>query len=307
MPELNRPRRVKLAGWRGIAGNEPDPNSNFIGCWRRIERASAHRSEMMRLWEEFMDEEPYEASLRGDDNGVFRLIFDPEPLPVEMSLLLGEFLYQLRACLDHVVYVTAIAESGQNPPPSPRLLEFPICETETSWASSSRKIAPLSAAHQSIIESVQPYRYDNPKDNALYWLNDLARIDRHRLPHLTAIRPVGVNPLVKTGRDGATVDFLDEDPLPGDVEMIANFVVTPYQTGDDVLANPNGELLLELPEMAQRAAETEFIRDHELGDRLFNMEESIECVVARIERSLEDRTAEPWQTLLDGAEAGAGN
>ncbi|MDT5258885.1 MAG: hypothetical protein QOD10_3965 [Mycobacterium sp.] len=47
-------------------------------------------------------------------------------MPVQLSTLFGEWLYLLRAALDGIVYHLAVRDSGQNPPPAERSLQFPV-------------------------------------------------------------------------------------------------------------------------------------------------------------------------------------
>ena len=112
-----------------------------------------------------------------------------EPLPEDLEL--GEFLYQLRAALDGAVYASAIQDSGQNPPPKPSSIEFPICERKKEWAKQSRKIPQSNAGRQRFIEVTQPINEPALESSLLVlnsnrclrFLNELARIDRHRRLH----------------------------------------------------------------------------------------------------------------------------
>jgi hypothetical protein len=63
---------------------------------------------------------------------------------VRLALDLGEFLYQLRAALDACIHQAAILESGKDPHPDEKALEFPICVSSEEFKNSGWKIRPLA-------------------------------------------------------------------------------------------------------------------------------------------------------------------
>ncbi|TFV79400.1 hypothetical protein E4P39_01815 [Blastococcus sp. CT_GayMR19] len=108
-----------------------------------------------------------------------------KPLPAELSLTFGEFLYNLRAALDNCLYAVAIIDSGQSPPPNATLLEWPITLTPVNWRNNARRLAGLAPEIRQALEHIQPYNAEAPDWNCLRILHDLARLDRHRALHLT--------------------------------------------------------------------------------------------------------------------------
>ena len=75
---------------------------------------------------------------------------------------------------------------GGTPPPGEHVLQF-LSGTPESWRRNAYHVSPLSEKHRTWIESVQPYvGTDDPTERGIYWLNHLARLDRHR-----ALRVVG--------------------------------------------------------------------------------------------------------------------
>src|SRR4051794_33269722 len=172
----------------------------------RLERAEMHHREFGRIWNEFLtggepvavnesrvleataiEHQPYVPFVRVDANGKGEIHVDPVDFPGdELALEFGEFLYQLRAALDSLVYETAIVVSGQDPPPNAEQLEFPIRPSEASFKNAAGKIAPRAEHHKIWIEDIQPYRAEYETEGlgvsakALNAINDLARKDRHR-------------------------------------------------------------------------------------------------------------------------------
>jgi hypothetical protein len=165
----------------------------FAKCYARIERSVAHSNQMSEIWNGIAAEEVSEFEVTVSDDGRGSLWLHPKlrAWPQGMELELGEYLYQLRAALDGAVYASAIEDSGSNPPPNPSGTEFPICKDRKEWNGKARKIACLNPGRQRFIQLMQPfeepviecqYRIAN-FNRSLRFLNDLARLDRHRRLH----------------------------------------------------------------------------------------------------------------------------
>lgn len=267
----------------------------FEGCWDRFDRAITHRDAAMKLWSDFLDDEnAYEFGFYMDPQrenvgrGTIR-VWQARSMPAsELSILFGEYFYNLRAALDYAVYATAIVDNGwHDPPPGERVLQFPVCETPESWVKNAYHIRPLSERHRSWIESVQPYQgTDDPTQRGIFWLNHLARLDRHR-----ALRVVGAyvsesSPMVEV-KAPAVVMF--EEPgadtfIEGDDRaVIATFTVTPWQSGDYVQANPNTALEVELKDFALGRPTGKTWLRMPMRMRLFLIESVIHSEVGRLE------------------------
>lgn len=146
-----------------MASNVDRPFVPFNNAWERIERAKAHQYALGEAWNALSDENLAEFWFHVDDDGVGRMYSTPVGggLPTNFSLLIGECLYQLRAALDNVIYDAAILDSGQNPPPNPVNLEFPICSKAARFQELSFKLEPLSENRKAVIEAVQPFNVPN--------------------------------------------------------------------------------------------------------------------------------------------------
>lgn len=118
-----------------------------------------------------------------------------EPMPVRISTLFGEWLYLLRAALDGVAYYAAVRDSGQNPPPNERSIYFPIKTDATKYDSTGHMEAlkALSNTTFADLRTVQPFNAQpDHMSNVLWWIEELARIDRHRRGHALAAHIVNV-------------------------------------------------------------------------------------------------------------------
>lgn len=162
------------------------PFSPFQTCWQRVARAKSNVESMKKFWTSFDTRKAYTHRMEIDDNGAGKIFLSPVKADwlSDFPLQFGEMLYQFRAALDSCVYDCAILQSGKNPPPNERDLQFPICTTLKSFNNCHRQIAPLSNQVKTFIESVQPYQTSPPKEaemgRILGFINDWARIDRHR-------------------------------------------------------------------------------------------------------------------------------
>ncbi len=152
----------------------------------RLDRAADHFKSFGDAWTDHLASRPHRMDFDIDEDGHGRVLFlklhDP---PATLSLILGEFLYELRAALDNALYAVAIIDSGQNPPPKASQLEWPICTTPKSWESHRRRrLSALSEDLVSDLHLIQPFQADYPAWNSLMILHDMARADRHRAVHL---------------------------------------------------------------------------------------------------------------------------
>src|SRR4051812_1987621 len=57
------------------------------------------------------------------------MVIEGQP-PHEWGFLVGDILLDLRSTLDYIAYQAVIAHTGQDPPPNPRRIEFPIYKDE---------------------------------------------------------------------------------------------------------------------------------------------------------------------------------
>jgi len=151
----------------------------------RLDRSVEHFEALRVVWEEHLSTNPHAVGVEVDADGNGRIVFTRlREAPVSLSLILGEFLYELRAALDNTLYAVAILDSGLNPPPKASALEWPICVDEKAWRSHrDRRLNQLSTEIQDALYAIQPFQAEYPSWNCLRILNDMARMDRHRAFH----------------------------------------------------------------------------------------------------------------------------
>lgn len=118
-----------------------------------------------------------------------------EPMPVRISTLFGEWLYLLRAALDGAAYFVAVRDSGNNPPPNERSIYFPIKTDPAKYDSQGHRAAltALSDSTFAALRAVQPFNaMPDHRSNVLWWVEELARTDRHRQGHALAAHIINV-------------------------------------------------------------------------------------------------------------------
>jgi len=104
----------------------------------------------------------------------------PEP-PADLPFVIGDFLFNVRASLDYLVY--ALVEA--NPPNNPTTRNmFPICSTSEAFADQVRghRLDGIPEKAKTLISGLQPY---SGRNDALRRLADLHDFDKHRTFHLT--------------------------------------------------------------------------------------------------------------------------
>jgi hypothetical protein len=225
-----------------------------------------HHREFGRIWNEFltggeplpheasrvveaatMRHEPYEPRVVVYPNGEGVIEVEPIDFPGdELALELGEFLYQLRAALDSLIHETAIAVSGQDPPPNAENLEFPIRASEAGFKNAAAKIASLASHHRVGIEDIQPYRAEYETEGlelcsrALGAINDLARKDRHRGLRIVASWGANKKPQFDLPPE-CSLEWLHvtDDGLLERESEVARFKIRNWSPGLELQANPN--------------------------------------------------------------------
>jgi hypothetical protein len=187
----------------------------------RLDRARGHFAHFGTLWAGYLETRPHRMTVETSTDGsaTIRVVRDL-PVPNDLPLVLGEFLYQLRAALDNCLYAVAVIDSGQNPPPNATLLEWPICSSPERWSGQARRLGALSEEIRNSLETIQPYQAQRPDWNCLRILHDLARTDRHRALHLVTTYNSYGNAMVDLER---ITDFRPRIGVIDDEAVIATF------------------------------------------------------------------------------------
>lgn len=124
----------------------------------------------------------FTATARDDiENGRFIVRVEFAKLEGDILLSLGDFVYNLRSGLDHLAWQLCLSGGG-NPG---RDTMFPIYESSgaKNEAMFLKRVKGMPPEAVLIIRELQPYaRGADYKKHALWQLNELGNIDKHRLP-----------------------------------------------------------------------------------------------------------------------------
>ncbi|MGC3975610.1 MAG: hypothetical protein QM771_14690 [Nitrospira sp.] len=121
---------------------------------------------------------------RGDHFSVYVNI---DPIPIDVPLLVGDILHNMRGTLDHLAYaLTERHAGGAITEDVAQKSEFPIFLRNDKWAAQEikRKIGSMAPSAQAIIQSFQPYNAIPPRlpaEDPLWMLHRLSNFDKHRL------------------------------------------------------------------------------------------------------------------------------
>lgn len=247
----------------------------FEACWFRWERADSHRRDMVKVWNDYVARDPHDITLVHQGEGVHVVrVIQEEPVPADFAGLFGEWLYNLRASLDYIVWAAAAYTSGRLPPPSEGALQYPIYDDEATWNRNAYRIKGLPEYQQRRLRQMQPFESD-PDANFLGWINRLARVDRHRTLvdgacYLAEFRPA----LLIDGQRKASLQWGDR-VVRGPVTDVARVTISPWDDGAVVSFNPRAGTD---PEIDQWSA-SPFWGSMRFGDRVEMMQM---CVAGEI-------------------------
>jgi hypothetical protein len=211
----------------------------FDAAWQRWDRANVRMGEAIDAWNGFLEgHDAFDFELVGDGTGTYVLrVLQRRPVPPSLAVALGEWLYNLRASLDYVVWATACYVSGRVPPPNEGVLQYPIYDDDAAWKRNEYRLKGLHQHHREMLLVMQSFSSD-PDANYLGWLNRLARIDRHRTLVTGAARIAELDPVLQVP-DGSNVrvEWGERTVIDGEAD-VARITVRPYQPGVEVRVNP---------------------------------------------------------------------
>jgi len=164
-------------------------NATLDGCYAKLARAEQLIQELDRVNRRFFRRNtPVAEIVKDSTTGRQRLIAtNVKAPPVAHSIIVGDVLYNLRSCLDHLVHQLIVAHTGREP--AYRTYEFPVFLTEKKFDENiNRLLRDVSPDGVLRVRQVQPFTFARPTDTALYRLNELGLVDKHRLPLLAVIR-----------------------------------------------------------------------------------------------------------------------
>jgi hypothetical protein len=153
----------------------------------KLERARDHLKALQLKEREFFKNTP--ASIDGEysedhSTYTFRFHVHRQP-PASFSLIIGDFLTNLMAALDHLVYELSSVKSER--------IGFPISNSLENFGAEVRgqKLVGLKKSAIETVQEWQPFSKSpqNPESDLLWLLKTLGNWDKHRTLHLTVAHP----------------------------------------------------------------------------------------------------------------------
>ena len=228
----------------------PASEFRFRNSRNRLHRARAHHYAFDKEWQSLVNPENTSAEIRKDKEPGWNIVsarLPPERIESikrnQLSLILGESAYQLRAALDGLIWDTITYTQGSEPSIDAKglsRLEFPLSPT---WKASDINKDRFHGFPfpQSLIDwmkTTQPGTPDKPVghperglQNTLEDLHNLARFDRHRRLRVVVAIPTTVKiSLLSTEPPGCGVvdyEWLECDLFGGKYDFARVKIVGP--------------------------------------------------------------------------------
>lgn len=207
----------------------------------RVGYANVAHKAFARLMEEFWKANPIAGkSERDEANGQRHYYVENVPtMPMEPRLAFSGVITNLRAALDHVAYHLVLNANGGKVPPRTKV-HFPIARSAAAYPDLRNGYLP--GVHPDIlllVDGTEPYQ--GGKGHALWQLNELAKVDKHRLT-IGATLSYGAMALpfpkemVEFMRQNGAPDF-----EPPEIYIRPAVVGQPLQPGQRLLTEPIGD------------------------------------------------------------------
>ena len=160
--------------------------------------------------------------VRGGDDGGGRSIWvfrGPTPeIPVAWSVRVGEFLHNLRSCLNYIAF-QSILDSGRQPT---RRTAFPMASSREEWdCEARRRVGSASEEDKRLMEYFQTYTGGLNLDCDVSFLQEIVELsnqDRHRSPvSIEVCWSFNTKPLNRLCEDVPSIS-LDVRPVPSQIK-----------------------------------------------------------------------------------------
>jgi hypothetical protein len=188
---------------------------------RKLARAAKHLKTIKVCIADYSASRPFKIipdETDGKNTNQVRIL---KPPPVEISILAGEMLYQMRSALDHLAFGLVERNIGHiSLPPKwvensqfPLSVKIPKNKTGTPYSLPApynvftNNLPGISKAAFTFIERLQPYYRRGATNNALGVLVKLSNIDKHR--YLNIVVPLVQRTQTVRYRSGVTTSGFD--------------------------------------------------------------------------------------------------
>ncbi len=174
--------------------NESD--RRLRGIERKLSRGEEHLAELQDLVNAHVEANPITllAEPQGEaPTAEYHIKIEEFNAPdyIDIGVRIGEALHLYRSILENLVWHLVIKNTGQDPPPKPKSIGFPIIDLKRNWSSRGLpKIESIAEEPATLIRRAQPFRARHaPNPEPLGLLATLNNKDKHRVIVPMAIMP----------------------------------------------------------------------------------------------------------------------
>jgi hypothetical protein len=148
----------------------------LAGVYAKLKRGSEHGHCLHGEIGTFIHRDNCKINTEFKANGIIHLSLSfPEPVPIRFGPMLGDAIHNIRTAIDHLAGAAA-ALSGVGPAG----ISFPISRSAAALKDAIGKdLKGVPDKFVEIVEQIEPYK--GGKGHILYELNQLDRMDKHRL------------------------------------------------------------------------------------------------------------------------------
>ena len=152
-------------------------DKKFNAGYLKIDRAKHHVSDLSRKITAFLAQDPFELVTRGDTNTgeITHSIIEQEPIPDELSLIIGDAIHNLRCSLDMTIFAM-IGEIA----PKPDLVQFPFCRRPESLDDEIKK-RQIHLAGERVVDAIKALKPHPGGHGGLEAIHALDVRDKHKL------------------------------------------------------------------------------------------------------------------------------
>ena len=164
-----------------------------MDLWAKIVRAEESIKNLDAEITQYLASDPKPYRIVGElhnDDREYGFTAYSDPVPLRFSIIAGEIVHHLRSALDHVIWAMA-TRNNRNPR---NRIQFPICDTPPKFEKALKNgiVQGVGDVAVKIIEGVQPFKSEDPRDAILYVLHDFDVTDKHKLlPVITTAAQIG--------------------------------------------------------------------------------------------------------------------
>jgi hypothetical protein len=242
----------------------------------KLARAREHLEALQKEIGAFLEANPYRIVVERPTPELHVVVVHSDAIVPygRWSLILGDCVHNLRACLDYLAWQMAGSD------PKDTSTQFPIFETSIGWRRNhKRRTARLTPKLLAFVERTQPYNASHPETTPLNILRILDDSDKHKLLTVTLATPIALhiegisgpcaapaairwtmvpNPTLEDGAILATLVFSSPSP-----EMEMNGKLVPIVVFGESLGF--GKRIEVLPSLAVIADDVEAVLDEALA------------------------------------------